>query len=128
MKACAQACGGASAVTQAQLVFIEPSHIQDTIKRYPTSWRSVIRFLLAHELAHFIHEAISLKQPNGLSPQNHVPLLRAHEATNFQKLNERFGPEAIERLIIRTSKSHREVDGLALIILEEMGFHDAPAI
>lgn len=127
LKACVSACGGAAAVIQAQSVFIEPSRIQDTIKKYPTSWRSVIRFLLAHELAHFVHEAISLNQPNGLSPQNHAPLLREHEATNFQKLRERFGPQAIERLIIRTSKSHREVDGIALIILEEMGFRDAEA-
>lgn len=127
LKACRGSCGGASAVIQASSVFIEPSYIQDNMRRYPSNWRSVIRFLLAHEIAHFIHEIITLKSQNGLSPQNHIPLLREFEANNFDNLRKVYGNQAIERFTIRASKSHREVDGIALIILEEMGYRDTKA-
>lgn len=117
----------ATTIVQEKSVYIEPKYFEDLKINFPVHWRMIGRFIVAHELSHFIHEAITLRTSNGLSPQNNVPLLRKSENLNWNKMLLEYKSDATMHYIYRSSKSHSEVDGIAIMVLNKMGYDSASA-
>lgn len=123
LKPCIE-CGDFKAVYQVKTVFVDTKAIPVLKNKFPNEWRQLVRFFIAHELSHFVHEKITLLESGGLSPQGNYTLVRESPFNNFPEMLKKDGPNGIFRFVVRSSKSHLEVDGLALIALMNLGFND----
>lgn len=128
LKACLE-CSDFVSVYQANAVFYPPKELENIKKDFPNNWQAVIRFILAHELAHMIHEKITLTSLDGKSPQGNISLIRYSPEMDFQRLKQTYESKAIYFSLTRFSKSHLEVDGIAILLLQNLGFDGlTPAI
>lgn len=120
LKACGD-CGDFISVYQDKAIYYSPKELDILKQDFPRSWRAITRFILAHEIAHMIHEKMTLVNPNGKSPQGNTSLIRYTPEMDFKKLVRQFGSEAIYHKLVRGSKSQLEVDGIALLLLKNLG-------
>ncbi len=116
-------CSAAS-VIQDKTIYISIDLLNELKGLSEINWPMTIRTLLAHEISHQIHEAITLKSKDGLSPQNSAPLLRKNDYLNLDIIGQDKSliGHAMTRFLVRNYKSHSEVDGIGATILLKMGY------
>lgn len=120
----------AEAILKDKSIYIENKFIDQLKKDYPKSWLSIVRYTLAHEFSHIIHEHVTRKNPNKISPLGYYPRLSKCDQLDVKEIQKEPGNTeytAQVRIIVRSANNHSEIDGLGLTILEQMGYSDAPA-
>jgi hypothetical protein len=121
-------CKGCGATSQinGMVVFIDPLYVNHFKNTYPDS-KSVLAFVFAHEISHFIHEYFiqiskNKKSPSGFSSIHYhadEKVIESLEKLKTEKEKEAF----LKRFHERDSRAHAEMDIIALKILKRMGWN-----
>ncbi len=108
------AMGFAAAFLEAKTIAISPSLLQ-VLGQPNTPWQGAVRFIMAHELSHYLLE-MKIRESGGLSWNGY-----RSRRTMVRPEDSKSAREFLIHSGLR-SGAHAEVDALAALILQRMGF------
>lgn len=123
-----KACDGCQAVAKANAmtVYLEINFLNKLITRFGTDSKNIIALVVAHEISHFTYEYLTLSSSSKLSPNGNIPLLTKSfvdfvDLKTFLTMTADEQQDETLKYVAMASRSHSEVDLLALLTLKGMG-------